>query len=189
MKKWMIGLGVLLVIGFIIMLVVSSIYNGAINRQNATLAGWSEVENQYQRRADLIPNLVETVKGYAAHEKQLFENVTQARSALLGAKTPVESAKANDALKSFVREIAGEVVREGLKVLNRASEMFNFKLAYQQYRCHSDFYPCGDWRRAPGKNQYFPLADAFGLCYDIKQFSYPGGNIDKYPGEWNYGPV
>ena len=48
-------------------------------------ASWSEVENQYQRRADLIPNLVKTVKGYATHESSAFENVTKARSAAMGA--------------------------------------------------------------------------------------------------------
>ena len=55
-------------------------YNGAIAKKNATLGSWSEVQNQYQRRADLVPNLVEIVKGYAAHEREVLEAVTEARA-------------------------------------------------------------------------------------------------------------
>ncbi len=80
MKKWIIGVSILLVIGFIIFLVISNVYDGAVTKRNATLAAWSEVDNQYQRRADLVPNLVETVKGYAAHEAEVFQSVTEARA-------------------------------------------------------------------------------------------------------------
>ena len=63
----------------------------AVPRQDeAVKAAWSQVLNQYQRRADLIPNLVETVKGYASHEKAIFDNVANARAAMLGASTRAE---------------------------------------------------------------------------------------------------
>ena len=55
-------------------------YNRAVALDEAVQSAWSQVENQLQRRYDLIPNVVETVKGYASHEKELFENIAQART-------------------------------------------------------------------------------------------------------------
>jgi LemA protein len=75
-------LGILLVVG----VVVIPIYNGLVSMDQTVKQSWAQVENQLQRRYDLIPNLVETVKGYATHEKELFENVAKARSAWAGAQ-------------------------------------------------------------------------------------------------------
>jgi LemA protein len=66
---------------------------------------WSQVENQLQRRADLIPNLVSTVKGYAAQEKEILNNVANARSRLVGAQGAAEKAAANDALTSSLSRL------------------------------------------------------------------------------------
>src|SRR5512139_2629291 len=66
-------IGVLVVAGF-------GVYNGLVTSQEEVKAAWGQVENQYQRRADLIPNLVETVKGYAQQEKTVLEDVTRLRS-------------------------------------------------------------------------------------------------------------
>ena len=77
MKKSTIGL--IVVIGAIAMWLISS-YNGLVKMDEGVSTAWSNVENQYQRRADLIPNLVNTVKGYAAHEKETLAAVVQARS-------------------------------------------------------------------------------------------------------------
>ena len=77
MNKWMIALGVvtlLAIFGF-------KTYNGLVEKDEAVATAWSNVETQYQRRADLIPNLVNTVKGYAAHESETLESVIAARSA------------------------------------------------------------------------------------------------------------
>ena len=77
MNKWMIALGVvtlLAIFGF-------RTYNGLVEKDEAVATAWSNVETQYQRRADLIPNLVNTVKGYAAHESETLESVIAARSA------------------------------------------------------------------------------------------------------------
>jgi LemA protein len=79
MKKFIPLIVVLAVIAFIAM-GISGQYNGLVKMQEGVNAQWGNVENVYQRRADLIPNLVETVKGYAAHERQTLEAVIQARA-------------------------------------------------------------------------------------------------------------
>jgi LemA protein len=70
------------------------VYNGIVSKHEMITAKWAQVENQLQRRNDLIPNLVNTVKGYAAHEKTVFENVTNARSQWAKAGTVNEKVKA-----------------------------------------------------------------------------------------------
>ena len=80
-KKWAIGcLGVLILAVVIIALSVSGTYNSLVRLDQNVLAQWAQVENVYQRRADLVPNLVETVKGAAAFEKDTFTAVTEARA-------------------------------------------------------------------------------------------------------------
>ncbi|TLY28155.1 MAG: LemA family protein [Nitrospirae bacterium] len=76
-------------------------YNDIQGLDEETNAAWSEVLNQYQRRADLIPNLVNVVKGYAAHERQTLEAVTQARSQVAGIKATPELIKDPEAFKKF----------------------------------------------------------------------------------------
>ena len=72
-------------------------YNRVVQEEQGVDAAWSGVETQLQRRADLIPNLVEVVKGYATHEKAVFDNIAQARSAMMGATTRAEKInKANE---------------------------------------------------------------------------------------------
>jgi LemA protein len=91
MKKFLIGLaivGVLIIISFI------SVYNGIVSKHETITAKWAQVENQLQRRNDLIPNLVNSVKGYAVHEKTVFEDVTNARSQWAKASTVDEKVKA-----------------------------------------------------------------------------------------------
>jgi LemA protein len=87
-----------IVIGVVALLLLLFVfgYNRLVRLRNEVGTGWSNIDVQLQRRADLIPNLVETVKGYAAHERGVFENVTEARSALLRASTPAEAAAANE---------------------------------------------------------------------------------------------
>ena len=70
---------IIAVLGVILVWAITA-YNGLVKQDETVGTAWSNVENQYQRRADLIPNLVSTVKGYASHEKETFEAVTAARS-------------------------------------------------------------------------------------------------------------
>lgn len=75
-------------------------YNSMVRAEEDVDGAWAQVENVLQRRADLIPNLVETVKGYAQQERDIFTEVAQARSRLIGAQGPREAAEANENLTS-----------------------------------------------------------------------------------------
>jgi LemA protein len=91
---------VIIIIAIIVVLILFlvGIYNGMVRGRNRVDEAWSGIDVQLKRRHDLIPNLVETVKGYAAHEAGVFEAVTQARAAAMGAQGPAASAKAEGAL-------------------------------------------------------------------------------------------
>ncbi len=80
-------------------------FNSLIGMKNKVNNSWSQIDVQLKRRFDLIPNLVETVKGYAKHEKELFENVTKARTALGNANTPGEKAKADNMLSGTLKTL------------------------------------------------------------------------------------
>lgn len=79
-KKGWIIIGVLVLVVFMIYSSVSGAYNKMVTLDESSATAWANVETQYQRRADLIPNLVNVVKGYASHEKDVFESVTKARA-------------------------------------------------------------------------------------------------------------
>lgn len=84
---------------------LAATYNGLIGLKNRTDEAWSDIDVQTKRRYDLIPNLVETVKGYATHESQAFENVTKARSAAMSAQTPEAKGQAENALSGALKSI------------------------------------------------------------------------------------
>lgn len=112
-----------LVIGAVVLIALWLLgtYNGLITLRNRVREAWSQIDVQLKRRSSLIPNLVETVKGYAKHEREVFENVTKARSALLGAKNPGQAAAANDMLTGALKSLFA--VAEAYPNL-RASENF-----------------------------------------------------------------
>jgi len=80
-------------------------YNSLIILRNRVKEAWSDIEVQLRRRYDLIPNLVETVKGYAAHEREVFEKVTEARTRAMGAKTMKEHSEAENFLSSTLKTL------------------------------------------------------------------------------------
>ena len=98
MKKLLIGIGIVAVLGLIVFSQYISARNEMVRKQESVKAAWSQVDVVLQRRADLIPNLVETVKGYAAQEQTVFTNIANARAALLGAHTPADRIAANGQL-------------------------------------------------------------------------------------------
>ncbi len=99
-----------IVLGLVVVLVVSGIgtYNRLVSGQEAVTSAWSQVENVYQRRADLIPNLVETVKGYAAHERATLDEVVNAR-AKVGQMTIDKSVIENPATLAKFQQMQGEL--------------------------------------------------------------------------------
>jgi LemA protein len=114
---WIIALVVVLIIVFLVV----RAYNTLVKQRNRVDTAWSHVDVQLQRRSDLIPNLVETVKGYASHERETFERVTKARGASNSASTPGEQAQADNFLTSALRQLFA--VAEDYPEL-RASENF-----------------------------------------------------------------
>lgn len=84
---------------------IVAIYNGLVRFRYRVKEAWSDIEVQLKRRYDLIPNLVETVKGYATHEAAAFENVTKARAAAMGAQTPQEHAEKENMLTSALKSL------------------------------------------------------------------------------------
>jgi LemA protein len=97
------GLIVVIVIVAVVLLIVAAIagiYNGLVKLNERVNEAWSDITVQLKYRADLIPNVVETVKGYAKHEKETFQMVTEARSAVMGAKTVKQAAEAEKEMQS-----------------------------------------------------------------------------------------
>ena len=94
MKKWLIPVGI---IALLVVMLFSG-YNSLVKMSEGVNGSWSQVQNQLQRRADLIPNLVETVKGYASQEKDVFTEVAEARAKLAGATTVGAAAQADQAV-------------------------------------------------------------------------------------------
>jgi LemA protein len=80
-------------------------YNTIVDLEQRVNAGWAQVENQLQRRMDLIPNLVNIVKGYAAHEREIFENIANARASLMQARALPEKVEAANRLETALRQL------------------------------------------------------------------------------------
>jgi LemA protein len=89
---------VVIVVVVLLLLFLVLLYNGLVQKRNRVGNAWAQIDVQLKRRHDLIPNLVETVKGYAAHERGTFEAVTQARAQAAGAQTPAAAAAAENVL-------------------------------------------------------------------------------------------
>lgn len=95
---------ILAVIGFLLLLLIF-VFNNLVRKRNRVEESWSDIEVQMKRRYDLIPNVVETVKGYATHEKGVLENVTRARTQAMGAHSNEERAEAENALSNTLKTL------------------------------------------------------------------------------------
>jgi LemA protein len=100
LKTLLVILGILLLMVFAAYSFLKGTYNALVTMDEGVKGAWAQVENQLQRRYDLIPNYVETVKGYAKHEKEVFVQVTEARSKVGGATTTSDKMQANNQLTS-----------------------------------------------------------------------------------------
>lgn len=116
-----IGLIVFLAIVAVIIFVLIAMYNSLVQLRVRADSAWSDIDVQLKRRHDLIPNLVETVKGYAAHEKGTFENIAKWRSAAMTAQAPEDRAQAENQLTGALRQLFA--VAENYPQL-QASEQF-----------------------------------------------------------------
>lgn len=109
MRKLLIAVGSVVVALLLVVLIAGgylvSKRNDFVTLEESIKARWAQVENQLQRRAELIPNLVETVKGYAAHERQILETLANARARLVGARTPEERIAASNELSSALARL------------------------------------------------------------------------------------
>lgn len=115
------GLIILIIVVVVIAGFLIAMYNGLVQLRVRADSSWSDIDVQLKRRHDLIPNIVETVKGYAAHEKSTFENIARYRSAAMQATTPAEAGVAEAQLTTALRGLFA--VAENYPQL-RASEQF-----------------------------------------------------------------
>ncbi|MFA6159793.1 MAG: LemA family protein [Parcubacteria group bacterium] len=100
------GIGIILLgIVVVVAIAIIAMYNGLITLKNRVDEAWSDISVQLKRRYDLIPNLISTVKGYAAHEKEVFEKVTQARTQAMNAGTTQEKAEAENMLSGTLKSL------------------------------------------------------------------------------------
>ena len=98
---------VLVILGIFLLIIIFGIgiYNKLIRLRNTVKSSWSDIDVQLKKRYDLVPNLVETVKGYATHERGVFENVTKARSMAMNAITPGDKARAENMLRDTLKSL------------------------------------------------------------------------------------
>lgn len=99
---------ILIIVGIVLLIFIAALwstYNGLVKLDERVNEAWSDITVQLKYRADLIPNVVETVKGYAKHEKEVFEGVTEARSAVMGAKSVKAAAEAEAGLTNALSRV------------------------------------------------------------------------------------
>jgi LemA protein len=125
MAGWIV-LGVLVVIVFLLI----GMYNSLVQLRVRTDSAWSDIDVQLKRRHDLIPNLVETVKGYAAHEKGTFEDVTKYRSMAMQATTPADKAAAENQLTGALKSLFA--VAENYPQLQASTEFTQLQASLNQ---------------------------------------------------------
>ena len=131
---------ILLVIIFVIfILIYIGYHNKIIRMENRIDNSWAQIDVQLRRRAELIPNLMETVKGYMKHEREVLENVTKARSALMSAKTPQENINADNMLTGALKSLFAVAenypdLKANQNFLNLQDELTNTenKIAYSR---------------------------------------------------------
>ena len=157
MKKTAIFAYLPIAVAVVLVLWGAASYNGLLKSDQAAKQQWAQVENQLQRRSDLIPNYVSVVKAYARHEKELFEAITNARTRLSGAQTPEESMNASNELSGVLSRLLA--ITENYPQL-RSSENFlrlqdelagtenrlavarrNYNLAVQDYNTRAKRFP------------------------------------------------
>ena len=116
---------ILIIIVVLFLLIFVGYHNKIIRMENRIDNSWAQIDVQLRRRAELIPNLMETVKGYMKHEKEVLENVTKARSALMSAKSPQENINADNMLTGALKSLFA--VAENYPDLNANQNFLNLQ--------------------------------------------------------------
>lgn len=98
-------LGMFLLVALVVIFAVIAIYNKLVRLRTTVKSSWSDIDVHLKKRYDLVPNLVETVKGYATHEKTVFEKVTEARSFAMKASSPADKAKAENMFSETLKSL------------------------------------------------------------------------------------
>jgi LemA protein len=104
-KEGQMGFLIAAAVAAAVVLYAVSIYNTLVRLRNTSQSAWSDIDVQLKKRYDLVPNLVETVKGYAAHEQGLFQKVTEARTAAMRAAGPAETARAENQFRDTLKSL------------------------------------------------------------------------------------
>lgn len=105
MKKSYVGIGIVVAVIAVFSMMIMSSYNGFVDLEENVDQSYAQIENQLQRRLDLVPNLVNTVKGYASHEEEVLTEISDARARLAGAGSPEEEATANAELSGALSRL------------------------------------------------------------------------------------
>ncbi len=165
----LITIGIIIVVVIIIVLIIAiiALYNGLVKARNKVKNAWAQIDVQLNRRADLIPNLIETVKGYASHEKTIFDDVTKARSGLMNANTVKDIEEANNQLSGTLKTLFAVAenypdlkANENFKELQKQLAETEDKIAYSRQFYNDTVYMYNN------KCQTFPsniFANAFGF--------------------------
>ena len=129
----------------LVLLYAIYLFNRLVSLRNRVDNGWSQIDVQLRRRYDLIPNLVQTVKGYAAHERELFEHVAEARSRAIGASTVGDQAQAENQLTAGLRRLMAvanyntdiadfwEFSATGFRPVDESNEAYKIGVNYIMY--------------------------------------------------------
>ena len=131
----MTALIIILLVALLLIGVFWSTYNSLVKLDERVNEAWSDITVQLKYRADLIPNVIETVKGYAKHEKEVFEGVTEARSAVMGAKTVKSAAKAETEMTNALSKVFA--IAENYPELKANTNFQNFKNSFKTLKIKS----------------------------------------------------
>lgn len=172
---FLVGAGIILLLVFYVM----GTYNSLVELKNRIQEALSGIDVQLKRRTDLIPNLVETVKGYAKHEKGVFEEVTKARASLMSAGTLQEKADANNQLTSSLKSLFAVAesypdlkANENFKDLQRQLEDTEDKVAYSRQFFNSNVLPFNN------KLEMFP-SNVIGNIFGFKKSEFFAANEEE----------
>lgn len=171
-----------LIIGIIVAIIVIwfiAAFNGFVTLRNRAKEAWADIEVQLKRRYDLIPNLVNTVKGYATHESQAFEKVSQARSLAMQASAPAEKGQAENALSGTLKSLfaiseAYPELKANTNFLQLQSELSDTENKIQAAR---RFYN-GQVRDLNTKAERFPSNIVAGIFHFVKMDFFDLGDND-----------